>query len=132
MRGLEILEDYPGVATLTNTVVTTRSYRQMPALADRLRALERLDQMGFWFCFPMRESDASDLLVSHAEALPFPREALARARRDGRGVEVKNFPECLLGPDSGALCNDQTREAASEWQGDHAKSPRERYYFTKT
>lgn len=109
MRGLEILEDYPGVATLTNTVVTARSYRQMPALVDRLRALERLTQMEFWFYFPMRESDASDLLVSHAEALPFLREALARARRDGRGVEVKNFPECLLGPDSGALCNDQPR-----------------------
>jgi len=107
MRGLEILEDYPGVATLTNTVVTARSYRQMPALVDRLRALERLTQMEFWFYFPMSESDPKALLVSHLESLPYLREAIARARRDARGIEVKNFPECLLAEDGDALYNDQ-------------------------
>jgi MoaA/NifB/PqqE/SkfB family radical SAM enzyme len=109
MRGLEILDDYPGVATLTNTVVTARSYRDLPLLVDRLRSLRQLAQMEFWFYFPMSESDTKALLVSHLESLPFLREAIARARRDARGIEVKNFPECLLGEDGDALCNDQPR-----------------------
>ena len=109
MKGLEILEDYPGVATLTNTVVTTQSYRHMPALVERLRPLKRLAQMEFWFYFPMAESDAKDLIASHVEALPYLRQAIHDARADGRGVEVKNFPECLLAEDRGALYNDQPR-----------------------
>jgi MoaA/NifB/PqqE/SkfB family radical SAM enzyme len=107
LRGLEILDGYPAVATLTNTVVTARSYRQLPELVDRLRPLRRLVQMEFWFYFPMSESDDKGLLVSHADALPPLRQAIAGALRDGRGVEVKNFPECLLGEDAGALHNDQ-------------------------
>jgi hypothetical protein len=35
------------------------------------------------------------------------REAVSRARALGRGVEVKNFPECLLGDDGAALMNTQ-------------------------
>ncbi len=107
MKGLEILDEYPGVATITNTVVTSQSYRQMPALVERLRPLQRLAQMEFWFYFPMSETDDKDLVASHVEALPYLRDAIARARALGRGVEVKNFPECLLGEDRLALYNDQ-------------------------
>lgn len=107
MKGLEILDEYPGVATLTNTVVTTQSYRQMPALVERLRPLQRLAQMEFWFYFPMAETDEKGLVASHVEARPYLRDAIARARALGRGVEVKNFPECLLGEDRAALYNDQ-------------------------
>ncbi|HMA89271.1 MAG TPA: radical SAM protein [Burkholderiales bacterium] len=109
LRGLENLEAYPGVVSLSNTVVTRRSYRQLPAVVERLRHLRRLAQMEFWNYWPMRESDDKDLVVSHLEVLPFLREAIARARACGRSVEVKNFPECLLGEDGDALNNDQPK-----------------------
>lgn len=107
LKGLENLEAFPGVATLTNTVVTRRSYRQLAAVVERLAHLRRLVQMEFWNFWPMRETDEKDLIVSHLEALPYLREAIAAARRHGRSVEVKNFPECLLGEDREALNNDQ-------------------------
>jgi MoaA/NifB/PqqE/SkfB family radical SAM enzyme len=107
LKGLENLEALPGVATLTNTVVTKRSYRQLAAVVERLAHLQRLVQMEFWNFWPMRETDEKDLIVSHLEALPFLRDAIAAARRRGRAVEVKNFPECLLGEDRDALNNDQ-------------------------
>lgn len=109
LRGLENLEAYPGVVSLSNTVVTRRSYRQLPAVVERLRHLRRLAQMEFWNYWPMRESDDKDLVVSHLEVLPFLREAIARLRACGRSVEVKNFPECLLGEDGDALNNDQPK-----------------------
>ena len=107
LKGLENLEAFPGVATLTNTVVTKRSYRQLAAVVERLAHLRRLVQMEFWNFWPMRETDEKDLIVSHLEALPYLRQAIAAARRHGRSVEVKNFPECLLGEDREALNNDQ-------------------------
>ena len=39
--------------------------------------------------------------------LPYLREAVSRARAQGRAVEVKNFPECLLGDLGDALVNGQ-------------------------
>lgn len=107
LKGLENLEAFPGVATLTNTVVTRRSYRQLAAVVERLAHLRRLVQMEFWNFWPMRETDEKDLIVSHLEALPYLRQAIAAARRRGCSVEVKNFPECLLGEDREALNNDQ-------------------------
>lgn len=106
LRGLELLEAFE-VDTITNTVVTRNSYRQLPALVEALRHLKRLRQMEFWFYFPMKESDEKDLLVSHLDSLPPLRQAIAAASMLGRGVEVKNFPECLLGDMGGALYNDQ-------------------------
>jgi hypothetical protein len=41
--------------------------------------------------------------------VPYLRQALATARKLGRAVEVKNFPECLLGEDRTALSNDQPK-----------------------
>lgn len=109
IAGLELIESYENVTTITNTVVTTRSYRQLPALVERLRSLRRLAQMEFWFYFPMSEADEKGLVASHLEVRPQLREAIRRAREAGRGVEVKNFPECLLGEDREALYNDQPR-----------------------
>lgn len=106
VRGLELLEA-ADVDTITNTVVTELSYRQLPALVQRLAHLKRLAQMEFWFYFPMSERDEKNLIASHADSLPVLRSAIAGARALGRGVEVKNFPECLLGDDRGALYNDQ-------------------------
>lgn len=109
LRGLENLDAMDGVAILTNTVITQRSYRQLPAVVERLAHLRRLAQMDFWNFWPMRETDAKDLIASNVEVLPYLRAAIARARDLGRAVEVKNFPECLLGEDGDALCNDQPK-----------------------
>ncbi len=109
LQGLENLEGFPGVVTLSNTVVTQRSYRHLAEVVERLRHLRRLAQMEFWNYWPMRESDDKDLVASHLDVLPYLREAIARARAYGRSVEVKNFPECLLGDDADALNNDQPK-----------------------
>lgn len=107
LRGLEILDGHAHAVTLTNTVVTTKSYRLLPAVVDRLAHLKRLVQMEFWVYWPMSESDDKDLVASHTAIAPYLREAVRKARALGRGVEVKNFPECLLGEDRAALINTQ-------------------------
>jgi MoaA/NifB/PqqE/SkfB family radical SAM enzyme len=107
LRGLENLDAMDGVVTFTNTVITERSYRQLPALARRLAHLRRLVRMDFWNYWPMREQDDRNLIASHVDVLPYLREAIAVARAAGRRVDVKNFPECLLGDDGDALNNDQ-------------------------
>jgi MoaA/NifB/PqqE/SkfB family radical SAM enzyme len=109
LRGLRNLDSFEGVVTLTNTVITKRSYHHLPRVVDLLGDLRRLVQMDFWGYWPMSETDEKDLVVSHVETLPFLRQAIARARSLGRAVEVKNFPECLLGDDGDALNNDQPK-----------------------
>lgn len=107
MRGLEHLEDFDEVLFLTNTVITNRSYRQLPGVVEALSHLRRLVQMDFWTYWPMKESDEKDLIVSHPEAAPYLRDAIRLAREYGRMVEAKNFPECLLREDRIVLDNNQ-------------------------
>jgi MoaA/NifB/PqqE/SkfB family radical SAM enzyme len=107
LRGLENLDGRDGVATLTNSVVTSRSFHLLPQIVDRLAHLRHLVQMEFWVYWPMSETDEKDLIASHAAIAPYLREAVARAKALGRGVEVKNFPQCLLGDDGAALMNTQ-------------------------
>ena len=107
LRGLENLEAYDNVTTITNTVVTAQSYRQLRPLVERLGSLQRLAQMEFWVYWPMSEKDEKNLIASHLDVLPYLKDGIAAARALGRGVEVKNFPECLLGADRAALDNDQ-------------------------
>jgi sulfatase maturation enzyme AslB (radical SAM superfamily) len=109
IEGLENLDTFAGVVSLTNTVITRSSYRYLPGVVERLKHLKRLVQMDFWNYWPMNETDAKDLLVSHLEVLPFLRQAVTLARQHGRAVEVKNFPECLLGADRDALHNAQPK-----------------------
>jgi MoaA/NifB/PqqE/SkfB family radical SAM enzyme len=109
MQGMENLDSFDGVAMMTNTVVTKLSYRQLPLVVERLSHLRRLVQMEFWNYLPMREDDHKDLIASHLDVLPPLREAIRKARALGRGVEVKNFPECLLGEERDALDNDQPK-----------------------
>jgi MoaA/NifB/PqqE/SkfB family radical SAM enzyme len=109
LRGLENLDGHDGVTTLTNTVVTKRSYPQLAAVVERLGHLRRLAQMEFWVYWPMREEDEKDLVASHLDVAPHLRDAIAKARARGCAVEVKNFPECLLGADRDALENAQSR-----------------------
>jgi MoaA/NifB/PqqE/SkfB family radical SAM enzyme len=107
VRGLEHIDKFDGAVSITNTVVTEKSYRLMPAIVDALAHVRNLTQMEFWFYFPMSENDDKGLVASHVAALPYLKEALARARALGRDVEVKNFPECLLEEDGQVLLNDQ-------------------------
>lgn len=109
VRGMENLDAFDGVSMMTNTVVTKLSYLQLPAVVERLSHLRRLVQMEFWNYLPMREDDHKDLIASHLDVLPLLREAIRKARALGRGVEVKNFPECLLGEERDALDNDQPK-----------------------
>jgi MoaA/NifB/PqqE/SkfB family radical SAM enzyme len=109
IRGLQVLDGFDDVVTITNSVVTNKSYRDLPALVRLLQPLRRLEQMEFWFYFPMSERDDKNLVASHLDALPYLRESIALLRAQGRGIEVKNFPECLLGGDRDALYNHQPR-----------------------
>lgn len=109
LRGLENLDAIEGVTTLTNTVITERSYRQLPLVVERLRHLRQLAQMEFWTYWPMRETDDKNLVASHLDVLPYLRAAVAAAKAYGRTVEVKNFPECLLGDAADALDNGQPK-----------------------
>jgi MoaA/NifB/PqqE/SkfB family radical SAM enzyme len=109
IRGLENLDAFDQVTTLSNTVVTRLSYRHLPRLVTRLGHLKNLARMDFWNFWPMKESDEKDLVASHLEVLPYLREAISRARALGRDIEVKNFPECLLADDADALENGQPK-----------------------
>lgn len=109
IRGLENLDAYPDVTTLTNTVVTARSYRQLPAVVERLAHLKRLAQMDFWVYLPMHERDDQGMIASHLDIRPFLCEAIRAARARGREVAVKNYPHCLLGQEADALDNSQPK-----------------------
>jgi MoaA/NifB/PqqE/SkfB family radical SAM enzyme len=106
MRGLDYL-DRAGAVLMTNTVVTRLSYPLLPRLVERLAHLGALAQMEFWVYWPMSEHDEKNLVAAHADILPYLKDAMARARTLGRGVEVKNFPQCMLGEDGAALVNAQ-------------------------
>ena len=107
LQGLRNLERFDNVVTITNTVVSALSYRQLPELVSLLSPLRRLAQMEFWVYWPMSASDDKDLIVSHLDLLPYLKQAAHEAVAGGRGVEIKNFPECLLGEDRELLQNDQ-------------------------
>lgn len=109
LRGLHNLDAFEGVSVLTNTVVTALSFRELPLVVQALAPIKRLRQMEFWNYWPMRENDDKDLIASHLDVLPWLRQAVREARALGRSVEVKNFPECLLGEEADALDNAQPR-----------------------
>jgi len=108
MQGLEWLDQFD-VAIMTNTVITRLSYRQLSAVVDLVGGLERLRRMDFWNFWPMRETDDKDLIVAHEEVLPHLKAAIRNARGRSIPLEIKNFPECLLGEDARSLNNDQPR-----------------------
>lgn len=109
MAGLENLESFDNVSSLTNTVVTSRNYTQLPALVERLSHLKRLRQMEFWVYLPMSEHDEKGLIASHLDAQPFLLEAVRMLRAAGRGAVVKHYPQCLLGEYADALDNAQPK-----------------------
>jgi MoaA/NifB/PqqE/SkfB family radical SAM enzyme len=109
MAGLENLEAFPHVSSLTNTVVTARNYTQPPVLVEKLKHLRRLRQMEFWVYLPMAERDEKALIASHLDLQPFLIDAVRAARALGRGAVVKHYPHCLLGEYADALDNSQPK-----------------------
>ena len=109
LRGLDNLDTFNDVASITNTVITSLSFTQLPELARKLGYLKNLARMDFWNFWPMKEEDDKDLIASHLEVLPYLRESIAEAHKLGRAVEVKNFPECLLADDRESLDNGQPK-----------------------
>ena len=107
MHGLENLDRYEDVTSITNTVVTELSYKLLPDLVDRLSGLKRLRQMEFWVYFPMKEQDDKGLCANNLAILPYLQSAARKAKSYGRFIEIKNFPQCLLGSDGELLVNDQ-------------------------
>lgn len=107
VKGLEHIDQYDHAISITNTVITKNSYKQLPDLVRRLAHLEKLIQMEFWTYWPMKEHDEKDLIARHSDILPYLKEAIALARELGRRVEVKNFPQCLLGDEGSSLVNSQ-------------------------
>ncbi len=107
MKGMEYLDQYDHVSLLTNTVVTQLSYKLLPDLVGALGHLQQLKQMEFWNYWPMNEDDTKGLIAAHSDVLPYLTTAAANATALGRAVEIKNFPQCLLGDASHLLENDQ-------------------------
>ena len=107
MKGLGHLDRYDHVRILTNSVVTTRSYHLLPGMVRALDPFRQLYQMEFWNFFPMNEGDPKGLMARFSDIRPHLMEALALCRARDRRVEVKNFPECLMGDEGAALVNGQ-------------------------
>jgi len=107
MAGLAYLDRFDHVSIITNTVVTKLSYPLLPDLVKSLSHLRQLKQMEFWNYWPMTEMDDKDLIPRAADVLPYLTGAAKSAIADGRSVEIKNFPECMLGDLSHLLDNDQ-------------------------
>ncbi len=107
IKGMENLCEYPHVKILTNTVVTQLSYPLLPGTSAFLSGISNLVQMEFWNYWPMSESDDRDLLANYQDVQPHLLEAIRIAHENGKAVEVKNFPRCLLGKQESTLVNDQ-------------------------
>ncbi len=107
IRGLENLDNYEHVSLITNSVVTEKSYRLLPKIVQRLAHLKRLVQMEFWVYWPMNEHDSKNLIAPHAKMLPYLLEAVELAKKKDISIEIKNFPECMLGESGNLLHNDQ-------------------------
>ena len=107
LTGMENIDRWEHTISITNTVVTKNSYKQLPDVVRSLSHLKNLVQMEFWFYWPMSEQDDKSLLVPHAEMLPYLKEAVSLAQALGRRVEIKNFPQCLLGDMKDLLVNGQ-------------------------
>ena len=107
LKGLRHLEAYAHVSVITNTVVTTQNYRSLPQIVAALSHFSQLKRMEFWHYWPMHETDSKGLIARHTEVLPYLLEAIELAQGYGRDVEIKNFPQCLLGKYKNLLVNQQ-------------------------
>ena len=107
LNGLLNLEDYPHVRVITNTVVTRENYHQLSEVVRIMTEYQRLQRMEFWHYWPMHEHDQKGLIARHLDVLPHLTEAIELALAKGRAVEIKNFPQCLLGARGELMVNRQ-------------------------
>jgi len=107
LTGLEYLDQFEHVKLITNSVVTQLSYKLLPEIVTNLSHLQQLAQHEFWNFWPMKEIDEKKLAAPVADIQPYLLKAIELAVERGRGVEVKNFPHCMLGDYPLALHNDQ-------------------------
>jgi hypothetical protein len=107
IKALENISQYPELLVATNTVITAQSYKELPATVHLLSQYSCVRQVEYWYYFPMRSSDDKQLLVPVATVQPYLILAISLARQLGLEVEVKNYPECLLGVHAQHLYNDQ-------------------------
>lgn len=107
LKGLHNLERYANVSVITNTVVTTDNFRSLADIVEVMAQFRQLKRMEFWHYWPMREEDSKALVVRHIEVLPYLLDAVEGAQAYGLGVEIKNFPQCLLGKYGHLMVNQQ-------------------------
>lgn len=107
LQGLANLDAYAHVAVITNTVVTAENFRSLPEIVEALSGFRNLRRMEFWHYWPMRETDNKGLIARHSEVLPYLLRAIKLAQHYRRDVEIKNFPQCLLGENAHLMVNSQ-------------------------
>lgn len=93
MAGLDNLS-VSGIDFITNSVVTRRNLRELPALMDYL-AGRGAGEVHLWNFFPMRGTDNQDLIVSVRELISMLPYLSSVMRRAGKPLIFKGFPKCL-------------------------------------
>ena len=95
------------VTSITNTGGhRATAFRHLPALVERLKRAAAAGADGILVLLSDerdRTTRPGRLPTWRGTAVPAARPSRLRATDSGRGIEVKNFPECLLGNDCGRL-----------------------------
>ena len=107
MQGISNVAKYQCASVITNTVITDLSYQHLPSVVRLMTQYPAVSQLEFWYYFPMRSTDHKLLLVPFDQCLPALLNAIHMASECGIPVELKNFPQCLLGSFKSVLYNDQ-------------------------
>jgi MoaA/NifB/PqqE/SkfB family radical SAM enzyme len=93
MEGIDNLAEQ-GVGIITNTVLTTSNFPDIEGLLDFLAA-RPVQEMQIWNYFPMRRTDSGNHVVALKDFAGLLPGLAASAKRSGKPVVLKSFPECL-------------------------------------
>lgn len=96
IKGIDNLAGHD-VRVITNSVLTTQTLPEMPALVDFLLA-QPVHEVQVWNFFPMERTDSRNRVVSlkyFSTLLPRLAESAVRAEKP---LVLKSFPECLPSP----------------------------------
>jgi MoaA/NifB/PqqE/SkfB family radical SAM enzyme len=107
LQGIANVAEYPNATVITNTVITELSYLHLPSVVQLMAQYRAVSQLEFWYYFPMRSTDHKLLLVPIDQCLPVLLNAIRMASEYAIPLELKNFPQCLLGSFQSVLYNDQ-------------------------
>jgi len=92
-EGLKNMEAF-AVNVISNTVLTKTNLHDMPRLMTFL-SNEKISEIHLWNFFPMERTDSRDLVVSMKDFISLLPEMLSIAKKAGKAVVLKSFPECL-------------------------------------